>query len=195
MADINELLIDNIKKNNINEIIQLLKNGADIDYNLGIPLYYAIMSESCVTVKLLIDMGADININHGYFLCDTCRYGYGEITLLLIKEGIIFDTKKYNPILLINLCIPNDDVDSLVALIQHDILKITSNEMLYYPRYNESMSISDACLRFKAKKILEFLINNHREIIPNKLLVKTNHIEKYNFIKMLIDKNLLDIPD
>jgi hypothetical protein len=119
-------------------------------------------------------------------------------------------------------------------LIKHDIIKIVINEKIYFFKPDEHLTIFDACLKRKAKNILEFIINNHpeilgsfrspklpgdlatreilgsfrspklpgdlatREIIPQDIdysLIERQDIQKYNFIKMLINRNLTDIPD
>jgi hypothetical protein len=44
--------------------------------------------------------------------------------------------------------------------------------------------------------MIEYLINNYPETIPNNILsVQKDDIHKYNFVKMLVTRNLIDIAD
>jgi ankyrin repeat protein len=196
MADINEELIANIKQNNINEVIKLLNAGADINYAFGSPLYYAVASNNYSIVKLLSEKDGNINSNKGYLLRRACKSGYSEIIELLLNEGINYTKNKNSS--LIAWCIYNDDIDSLRLLIQYNIEKLTIEQHIRFDFDYDGGSIWDICLKYKAKNILEFIINHYPKIIPkdfDKLSIKQKDIQKYNFIKMLINKNLIDVPD
>jgi ankyrin repeat protein len=193
--DINEQLLNNIEKNNIDEVIKLLNKGADINYNNGKPLDYGIDTKDYQMVKLLLDMGA--NMDNGFFLSNTCENNNSEIVELLLKEGIDcnehFDT-------LVESCIYNDNGNNLSLLIEYGIIQIQmiTNQEIYFEDTNKYMLIWDACLEKKKKNILEFIINHYPEIIPNDIntsLIEQQYIQKYNFIKMLINRNLIDVPD
>jgi hypothetical protein len=192
MNEINKQLVDNIQKNNIDEVIKLLNKGADVNYNNGRPLCYGIDTKDCRMIKLLLDRGA---IMYGVVLCNACDTNNSEIVELLLKEGI-----NYNgiPDTLINICIFNDDSNSLSLLIQYDIVQITINQKIFFREINKYMTIWNICLKKKKKNMLEFIMNNHPEIIPkiiNKSYIKRKDIQKYNFVKMLINRNLIDIPN
>jgi hypothetical protein len=176
--------------NNIVEVINLIHEGADINYGFGLPIEYAIESNNFELAKVLIDMGAEI------YICQFLRTAYvsNEFFELLLNEGIRYDIDTE----LIEMCLTNDNDQILALLIRYDIIKIIPNQQIYLYATNEFLSIMDACLRFKAKKILEFFIHNYSEIIPstiNKSLFKRKDIKKHNFIKMLINRNIIDIAD
>lgn len=70
-------------------------------------------------------------------------------------------------------------------LIQYNIINVDNNESIFYQ-----------CLKRKAKNILEFIINNYPEIIHTITISSTKkNIRIYRFIKMLINRNIIDIPD
>jgi len=193
MVNINQKLCDNVMKNNTNEVIELINKGANIDAYGGMPLMYSIQSNDYPMTKLLLSMNANINIKEGFLLYLACDKGHYEIVELLLNEGINY-TDTYN--LLIQLCIQNDDDISLVLLVQHNIVKIIIDQKFYLVEINEWISLFDVCLRNKAKKILQFIIDNYPEITPNHpLLVKQKTVKKYRFIKMLIDRNIIDVAD
>lgn len=198
----NEQLIKNINKNNIDEVIKLLHEGADIDCVNGYPLIHSIQKGYYQLTKLLLDMNANININNGIALFFACMYNENEITELLLNKGIHYQPidNDYNEIIM--LCIKNDNSYNLELLTEHDIIKIIANQKLNFMDYGTkqifNLVIFDTCLKHKSKNIIEFLIDNHPEIIPEDIdesLIKQKDIRKYNFIKMLINRNLIDVPD
>jgi hypothetical protein len=98
----------------------------------------------------------------------------------------------------IKLCICNDDIDNLKLLIQYDTIQLVANQTIYFYTINEELLIWNACLKMRAKNILEFIVNHCPEIIPNDIdtsSIEQKDIQKYNFIKMLINRNLIDIPN
>jgi ankyrin repeat protein len=211
MEDLGELLMQNIRENNIDEIMKILELGIDIndkmnakettfedEINMKNPLVHSIECGNYEITKLLIDMGADVNINFGYGLMTACRQGNNDIIRLLVEEGIQFDKEHFNPSDLIGQCICHDDVDSLILLINHGIVEIIPHDDLYIERIYDYATIWNACMELRTKNILEFIIDNYPDVIPNninKSLVNRKDKKKYNFIKMLINRNFIDIPD
>jgi ankyrin repeat protein len=81
---LNKQLLDNIRENNMDEVIRLLKNGADINYDGGEPVYYSIKLNHDNMTKLLINMGAEINIiDYDLLSCSIGENNYGITKLLL----------------------------------------------------------------------------------------------------------------
>jgi len=197
--DIDEKLLDSVCKNNIDKVKYFLENGADIDYNNGSPLYFSLKYNYCDMTKLLIYMGANVNIDNNNLLYIVCDIGNSEMVELLLCSGINFngDTQQ-----IIASCIINDDINSLKLLIQYDIIELIPDEKFYFYKINTlvndemKISIWNACIYIKAKNIMEFIINYYPEIIANDdTNVKKEDINKYNFIRILINRNLIDVPD
>jgi ankyrin repeat protein len=193
MADINEELLRYIKQNNIDKIVELLNKDANLNYGDGIPLWCAVKFSSYDVVKLLIDVGANVNVMHGYLICEASERNNHEIMELLIKEGIHYND-QYD--ILIEQCINRDDIHSLKLFIEHDIVKITTNELRYH-RVDDYLLFFEECINTRAKNMLEFIIINYPHIISNNAgsLIEQTDIKKYNFMKMLVERNLIDIAD
>jgi len=195
MDEINDQLIDNIKQNNIDEVIRILDEGVDINYMSNVPIRLAIKLNKYEITKILIDHNANIDHSYGILLHFACVRGHNEIVGLLLNEGINYNKEIYGS--LIEPCISNDDVDSLRLLIQFNLEELTVDENIRLKSDYEE-TIWDACLEYKAKNIIEFIINNYSEIIPeniNEFPIKQQDIQTYNFIKMLINRNFIDVPD
>jgi len=163
MADINNQLLINIEQNNIGEVIRLLNEGADINYQDGYLLYIA------------------------------CQCGYHEIIKILLNEGINYDKQWFGSLL--GYCICHDDVDSLKLLIQFDLVNIVDDKYFINDYNWQQKSIQDLCIEKRAKNIFEFIIDNYPEIIPNDIHICKEDIQKYSFIKMLINRDFIDVPD
>jgi hypothetical protein len=195
MADINTQLCARIMENNIDEVIKLIKKGADISYSNNFPLVYAVNHNHFEIIKLLIDEGTDININRGALLYAACVHNNSETVDLLLNEGIQYYDKNND---IINICIYSDNIDILKSLIQYDIVIVTPHHNIYIEECDMDTTIFDACLILKRNNMLQFFITHYPEIIPeniNKSFVHEYDIKKYNFIKMLISKNIIDLPD
>jgi len=194
MVNINQELCDSVMENDINEVIKLINKGANLNYYNGLPLFTSIKENYYELTKLLINENANININEGSLLVTACGSGNSDIVKLLLDNGINYNGKDSD---LIRMCIYNDDSHSLAILIQNNMAKIFPKKTIcMYGNIN--LLIFDACVLFQAANILQFIIDNYPKIIPNnihKSLIKQKDVQKYNFIKMLINRNLIDIPD
>jgi ankyrin repeat protein len=199
MDNINKQLIENIKLNNIDEVITLLDQGANVNYepdiidaDIGTPLYIAVTMNHYQIAKILLNRGADINYGRGYLLYRACSNGNGGMIELLLNEGINYNKEHLGS--LIGFCIHNDNVNDLKLLIQHDIINVIDEQ--YYDIFWQKKSAWKTCIENKAKNILEFIIENYPEIIQyDNIHIREEDINKYNFIKMLINRNLIDIAD
>jgi len=189
--DVSNELIDYIKHNNIDEVVNCIEKGAFINYYRGLPLASAIELGHYEIIKLLVDKGADINVHDGYFLYLACENNHGEIMELLLSEGIHYKGRTDS---IIGECISNDDSRSLSLLIQYHIVKIVSNQEIWNADY-EFMTMWDACLVYKATNVIQFIIDNYYHIIPECSKIKQRFIKKYNFIRMLISRDIIDIAD
>lgn len=195
MANINDKLIENIDKNNIDEVIKLLDKGADINYHNCLPLITSVETGSLEITKLLLDRGTDINYNHGYLLYFACKYISYDMVELLLKEGIQYDRQTHGS--LIGFCIVSDDIDSLKILIHFNIIHMIEDEYFDIDDdiYTDDISIWDACVKYQSENILEFVINNYQQLVPNNIHIRKKYIKKYNFIKMLVNRNIIDVAD
>jgi hypothetical protein len=94
MVQINEIFFQSVRNNDINEIINLIDNGIDVNIknNDGFTgLMLACINGHFDIVKLIVDKGADFSIankdgNTGFHLA--CEYGHIEIIKVLIKQGM-----------------------------------------------------------------------------------------------------------
>lgn len=192
MVNINKELFEDVYCDMIDAAIECLDKGGDVNYKneCNSLIYIAVCNDSLQMVKMLLERGADINEEGGYLLYVAYECDSNEMIELLLNEGIKYDSIHGS---LIGWCICRDDVDSLKLLIEFDIEKPTSGKSITFE--GEQLSIWKMCLRSKATTILEFIINSYHHVIPNKLSVKKKDIKKYNFIKMLINRNLTDVAD
>jgi len=184
-----------VGKNDVNAVIKRLQKGININDNND-ALEYAICEDYVELAKTLIYHGANINIRNGDLLLIACHCNKNnEIVELLLKEGINYVD---NPNILIEDCVYMDDDHALTLLIQYNMVTIDVDTKIYTYDRTEILHIFDACVAFKSKNILQLLIDNYPEIIPrniNKTSVNGKDVKKYKFIKMLINKNIVDIPD
>jgi ankyrin repeat protein len=192
MVNIDEELFEYVRYDMIDAAIECLDKGGDVNYEdeCDSLIYTAVCNDSLQMVKMLLERGADINEEGGYLLYVAYECDFDDMIKLLLSEGIKYDSSHGS---LIGWCICHDDVDSLKLLIEFDIGKPTSGKSITFE--GEQLSIWKMCLRSKATKVLEFIINNYHHVIPNKLSVKKKDIKKYNFIKMLMNRNLVDVAD
>jgi hypothetical protein len=116
-----------------------------------------------------------------------------EIIEFLLEKGICYNWKYYS---IVTYCIRDDNHHILALLVQRGIVKLLPNKTFYFDI--ELITIWDFCIKWQRKNVLEYIINNHPQMIPDvilKLLLEQKSLDKYNFIKMLIDRNIIDIPD
>ena len=86
MRDINELLLKNIRTSNIKNIKMLLDIGADVNYDNGKPLLWSTYQHSMIT-ELLLNNGADIHANNDQALICAATNGETDTVALLLKRG------------------------------------------------------------------------------------------------------------
>jgi hypothetical protein len=127
--DINQQLCFKIHCKNSDEIIRLVKEGADINANLCQPLHAAILSNDYDIVKLLIDLGADINYNGGSSILLACDGKQYMIAELLFERGIIVSSDYSG--MLTTTCVMNDDVDLFMLFIKYDVIVIFPNTKVF----------------------------------------------------------------
>jgi ankyrin repeat protein len=176
---------------NIKKVTKLLDKGADIHNNNDEVLMCAIANGLYDMTKLLIDKGANIyavNLTDRTAISCACRYKHLNIVELLFQEGAQLNNyDNYRLSEMIRVCIENDDVECLQILIEHG-LKIDEFNSL-----NESFD-----LRTKKKNILEFILDNYPDVIKNhdiEIDISDKDINKYHFIKMLVERQFIDLPD
>lgn len=184
--DINDELILCIHNNDINGVITTLEKGANVNCNAYYPMEICVTKGFYEIAKLLIDKGAVItDKNYELYLVDwACQYGHNHIMELLFDNGITLD--DCCEINLIKSFMENDDVESFKLLIRHGLKFDTPNNNIY---------IMDKCLEFKKINILQFIADNYLETIPNNIRIVDEFIKKYHFIKMLINRQIIDIAD
>jgi len=143
----------------------------------------AIKFDNYQMTKMLLDKGANVNHDGGYLLCVACRSGNSAIVQLLLNAGIHYCKNIYGS--LVEDCIYSDNIDSLKLLIEFDIVNMI----------NENYgSVRNKCLEHKSKNIIQFIIDHYPEIVID-IRIKKRDIKKYNFIKMLINRNIIDVAD
>lgn len=186
MNDLDIALIAYISQNDINKVIELINNGADVNYN-NLPLFSSIDLGHYEITKVLLDYGANININNGILLNTACDRDNMEIVELLLKEGIAINKTDIVPII---YCVQNDNVDMLKLLIEYNYFTIDKNLV---------RKIWNVCIKTNNRKnILEYIVDNHINLIPKPIRLSSinkNTVKKYNFIGMLVNRNLIDIQD
>jgi len=169
--------------------------GANVNSNCGLSLISSIESGNYEITKLLVDRNIEINSNHGIALATAFEYNQNEIIELLIKEGATVDSKYKN--LLVTSCVKNDNAHSFALLIKYDIINTFTDQIIHVAD-NEVVLLFSICFALRKNEMLEFIIDNCPEITPRALdhsFIEQKDIKKYNFIKMLINRNLLDIVD
>lgn len=175
-------LVDKINQDNVKYVITY-------DGGCG-ALYASIKKGNYELTKLLLENGAVINEGLGFFLLHACRHNHDDIVQLLLDNNIKYG-KKYE--LLITACMINDNTNNLILLTQCGIIQ---NLEIYF--VNRITHILEQCLRRKTPNILQFIIDKYPELVLNNIdctLVKEIDIHKYKFLKMLIDRNIIDIAD
>jgi ankyrin repeat protein len=222
MPNINRQLITNVKKNDIKEVTRLLKKGANANYNRTKSLHCSIKRGNFTITQLLIDYGADLNYDHNRALFVSITSSEFEITKILVANGINIDAHcgealeiayNCNDVETIELllkeginyckdsdellvaCIYYDNIETMMLLVFYKIIEIDDLKHYFKSWMDE---ILKACYSEKKINMLEYLITNHKDIVTNDighLSVKTKDIKKYNFIKMLVTRNLIDIAD
>jgi len=196
MAHIDNQLMMHIYKNDIEGVIKTLDNGADIDCFESSAIKAAIDRDNYQLVKLLVDRGANIDHYANDLLHIACCND--EIVKLLLDEKIKYINGDQYSTNLFDACLYHDNSYSLLMLIEYNMIRITADKVIYFHIDDSFFSIFDVSLRTKKKNVLEFLLNNYPQIVPNDIdrtLIKEEDITTYNFIKMLVNRNLIDLQD
>jgi len=181
-------LIDAIDNKNIEDVRTLIKKGGKKLFNKEYTLIRGVLSGDYNIIKLLINEGANINVFVGGMspLTCACKHGYAHIMELLFQEGATLDDyADFYSLSLIYFCLNNDNIESLKLLIQHgfDFDGFLSNSIVQ-------------SLKCQKKNILEFIINNYPDAVKNhEITIKQKNIKKYLFIKMLIDREVIDVSN
>jgi hypothetical protein len=186
MICLQEELIYEIESDNIEGVIKLLNDGVNINFEHEYPLACAISMGNYDIIKLLIAAGSNINVRNSIFgsnIYYVCKKGDSHILELLLQEGSAIHNLK--PGNLIHACCKSDNLQCLQLLIQNG-LKFNEHARYYFTKVLEN----------KSKNILEYILNNCRDKIKNSIIkINDEDIEKYLFIEMLVNRNLLDISD
>jgi len=98
-----DLKLIEASKNGYNELIKnLLKRGANVNVNNGIPLIWAIKKGHMDVVKILIANGVDINISNSHPLRTALNHGYLNIAKVLIENGADTNHLSYEQLKVVN---------------------------------------------------------------------------------------------
>jgi ankyrin repeat protein len=80
--------------NSLDIVRYLVTNGADVNYNYGMPLHRAVENGYLDIVQYLVENGADIHANSDIF-SDGILFGYVDVTKYLESKGATFDDEVY----------------------------------------------------------------------------------------------------
>jgi hypothetical protein len=83
----NRLLTNAIHNKNMQMVEILLNNGADVNIEQGLPMIYAVNQEDISMIKILLDYGANPNIDQGRALALVAKNGRTDILDLLLQHG------------------------------------------------------------------------------------------------------------
>lgn len=102
VKDVNSELITASEKGNIGQVIELIENNANVNYNKDglTPLIAAVKNNKKKVVSALLGAGANVNITDGNgntALIIASMKGYADIVEMLLKvKGINIDTHNKN---------------------------------------------------------------------------------------------------
>ena len=184
--DIHDELLKNVKENNILKVKQLIENDIhnNIDIDQASPLIISAEKGFYDMTKLLLDSGANINVDNSAALLYACVCERSHIVKLLLDEGINTGNKHFQKELFFE-SLYNDDVETMMILMEHGL----DADINY---------IFKGCIALHKQNILQFITNNYPEVIENITVDLYNQQKKiniYRFIKMLIDREIIDIAD
>lgn len=93
-------------------------------------------------------------------------------------------------------CIIDNDAESLKLLTDNGLNFDKSIEYVFDMLIRERYIADNYDTRKRNQNnIIEFLLDNYPDIRLNNIFVHQEDINKYKFIKMLVNKNMLDLPD
>jgi ankyrin repeat protein len=203
MDELGEDLLDAIEDDDIDEVIKILNKGADVNYDDNFPLCLSAELGLYEITELLIDRGA--NINHQdksqqYPIYYASLKGHSRIIELLFEKGAILKKERNMDDIyhfsFFSDCIFYDDVQTLKLLVEHglDLDKhiFWAFDVLINERYDES---NKHIRKANSKNILEYILCNYPEEHPDNVYIIRKDMNKYKFIKMLVDRNMIDLPD
>jgi ankyrin repeat protein len=187
MAHLYDQFIDEIENNNIEQVNKLLNEGADIHYNNDLPLMISSYRGYYEMTKFLLDNGANINATYRYNcpIIYACLNDHIHILELLLERGANIENNDIINDNIINSCFIKDSIESLKLLIKHGFT---------FDTYIQNAFTKS--VKYKSKNILQFILDNYSQNILNKnIFVGQKNIKKYRFIRMLVDREIIDLPD
>jgi len=157
--DINEQMLEASTKGYVNEVMKLLKNGADVDTRNQenfTPLICASRYGRTETAELLIDKGADIEAETIYEdtpLAWACFNGHTEIAESLIAAGADIAFKNTVGSSLLIIACHNGHTETVKLLLEHsvDISTFNLNDETCFDNHYQGM--------WKAEHSQELIIN------------------------------------
>ncbi len=87
----NEQLINAAEKNDLNKVIKLHQNGADISFKDNGALRYASYYGNFRMVKYLVENGANVNTKHNGVLFWANYLGHKDVVNYLVSHGAKYD--------------------------------------------------------------------------------------------------------
>jgi ankyrin repeat protein len=176
MDELNERLLDSVKKNDTDRVIELIEQGANINCSSGYALDISVGENLYEMSKFLLDR-MTIKKNNAYPLTVACENSNAKLVELLLNAGIRIYRDAYE------WTVINDDVEILRLLIDH----------------SEEIDIDDILFGEEPvkKNILEFMVSQFPDEIHKNIRKLTNqkNINTYKFIKMLVHREIIDIAD
>jgi ankyrin repeat protein len=119
--DMNELLINSVKKNFFNGVKYALENGANVHYNDNYPLRRAVDENHLDIVKYLVDNGGDIHVNNDELLLRSSIRGNINMIKYFIKKGLNVHSNDNKPLKLASYHGHEDVVKYLLENFGYDL--------------------------------------------------------------------------
>ena len=146
----------------------LLKNDALIELNKAgrTPLYMAVINQNIDICNYLINRGANINLQIGYWrytlLIDACTYGYINIARLLISHNALLDLQNVN------------GYTALISSIKSPISDIKISISILLIKSGANLNIKDNYGNSIFSKVCHYIsinIERHKMLLIAKMLV------------------------
>jgi len=183
---IDEKLLGAVEFNDILEVIDLLIDGADLHCYDDEPIRESAWRGHYEITELLLERGANINAISEYNetpLTLACKSYADNMRMIefLLQNGA--DITLGNPKPIIDSCIEIDKADVLRLLCEHGI------------QFDKKYVLRASIIR-KHKNTIEFLLDKYPNITINtRFAIEKSDVHVCQFIKMLIDRELIDIFD